>query len=135
MASDRGLLDDRALEKPVVNLLPVQDSYLMGYKRRERYLADEYYDYVFDRSGNAISVILIDGRVAGIWDTEEEGEPAVKLFLFEEAPKGIREEIQVKAGETGEFVVEGEVGVKWCESMLLLTKRTAGSMMSPLKGC
>jgi hypothetical protein len=134
-ASDREALDDQAISKPVVNLLPVLDPYLMGYKQRERYLADEYYAYVFDRSGNGTSTILIDGRIVGIWDMEEDEEPTVKLFLFEEMPKKIRESIEARAREVGRFIVEGDVGVRWCDSMIPLTKRTAGSMMSPLKGC
>jgi hypothetical protein len=134
-ASDREVLDDQAVNNPVVNLLPVLDPYLMGYKQRERYLADEYYGYVFDRSGNATSTILIDGRVAGVWDIEEGEESTVKLFLFEGVPKKIRESIQVRAREIGRFIVEGDVSVGWCDSMVPLTRRTAGSMMSPLKGC
>lgn len=134
-ASDREMLDDQTINKPVVNLLPVLDPYLMGYKQRERYLADEYYGYVFDRSGNGTSTILIDGRVAGVWDMEEGEEPTVKLLLFEEAPKKIRESIEAGAIEVGRFIVEGDVGARWCDSMIPLTKRTAGSMMSPLKGC
>jgi hypothetical protein len=133
--SDRETLDDQTINKPVVNLLPVLDPYLMGYKQRERYLADEYYGYVFDRSGNGTSTILIDGRVAGVWDIEEDGESTVKLFLLEDVPKKIRDSIQAEARAVGRFFVAGDVGVRWCDSMLPLTKRTAGSMMSPLKGC
>lgn len=134
-ASDRELLEDQAARKPVVNLLPVLDPYLMGYKQRERYLADEYYGYVFDRSGNSTSTILMDGRVVGVWDMQEDEEPTAKLFLFEEVAKKIKERIEARAREVGQFIVEGDVGVRWCESMAPLTKRTAGSMMSPLKGC
>jgi len=34
----------------------------------------KYYGYVSDRSGNVTSTILVDGRVAGIWDLKEGGE-------------------------------------------------------------
>ncbi len=39
-------------------------------------------DLVFDRSGNSTSTILVDGRVAGVWDFSEGPPPAVKLFLL-----------------------------------------------------
>ena len=121
--------------EPVISLLPYLDPYLMGYKQRERYLDQEHYDLVFDRSGNATSVILVDGKVIGVWDFEDSEEPLAKVFLFQEIGKILREEILVEAERLGEFIVEAEVKVKECDSMVPLTERTAGSMMSPLKGC
>jgi hypothetical protein len=135
LASDREELEGEMVEGPVVNLLPVLDPYLMGYKQRDRYLADEYYGYVFDRSGNATSTILINGRIVGVWDMGENGEPTVKLFLFEEVPGEKRQRIEIEARVTGRFIVDGEVDIRWCDSMVSMTERTAGSMMSPLKGC
>ena len=38
--------------QPIVNLLPVLDPYLMGYKDRARYLDGRDRDFCFDRSGN-----------------------------------------------------------------------------------
>jgi hypothetical protein len=121
--------------EPVINLLPYLDPYLMGYKQRERYLDQENSDLVFDRSGNATSVILVDGKVIGVWDFEDSEEPLVKIFLFQKIGKTLREEIFVEAERLGEFIAEAKVKVKECESMVPLTERTAGSMMSPLKGC
>ena len=121
--------------EPVISLLPYLDPYLMGYKQRERYLDQEHYDLVFDRSGNATSVILVDGKVIGVWDFEDSEEPLAKVFLFQEIGKILREEILVEAERLGEFIAEAKVKVKECDSMVPLTERTAGSMMSPLKGC
>ena len=57
------------VKKKVVNLLPSLDPYIMGYKERERYfLSNNHYHYIFDRTGNATSVILDDGQIIGIWD-------------------------------------------------------------------
>jgi dUTPase len=107
----------------------------MGYKERERYLDQAYNNLVFDRSGNATSAILVDGKVVGVWDFEEDEEPLVKIFLFQEIGKNLRDEIFTQAERLGEFIAEAKVKVKECESMVPLTERTAGSMMSPLKGC
>lgn len=80
LSSDRApLATTRPPEKSAVSILPSLDAYLMGYKDRERYLDNEYYNFVFDRSGNATSTILVDGRVTGVWDIEG---PLVKMFLF-----------------------------------------------------
>lgn len=122
-------------DKQTVNLLPGLDSYLMGYKERERYLQPEYYHNVFDRSGNSTSTILLDGRVVGVWDFMEAGEPSVKLFLFEEVERIVLSEIYEKARRIGEFIAEKEVQIKECDTMMPLTQRTAGGIMSPLKDC
>ncbi len=119
--------------EPAINLLPSLDPYLMGYKERERYLEQEHYDLVFDRSGNVTSTILVDGRVIGVWDFAAGKEPLIKIFLFQEIGKSLRDAILTKAERLGEFIAEAEVKVEECESMVPLTDRTAGSVMSPLK--
>ncbi len=121
-------------EKRTVNLLPNLDPYLMGYKERERYLCQEHYNKVFDRSGNATSTILFNGRIVGVWDFAEDTEPSVKLFLFEEFEESVLREIYLKAQKIGRFIADKEVQIKECYSMVPLTRRTAGAVMSPLKG-
>jgi len=95
--------------KPVVNLLPSLDPYLMGYKDRERYLDAEPYSHVFDRSGNATSSILADGRVIGVWDFEA---PVIKVFFFEGGRADLLREVSAKARSFGVFISGGDVGVR-----------------------
>ncbi|MBU7046151.1 MAG: AlkZ family DNA glycosylase [Theionarchaea archaeon] len=115
-----------------VTLLPLLDPYIMGYKNRERYLNPEYTDLVFDRSGNATSTILLNGRIIGIWDFEETPS-VVKVLLFEETKEPIFQEICLEAKRIGKFIAEKNVEVKCCDYMVPLPKRTAGGFMSPLK--
>ena len=117
--------------KSVVNLLPGLDPYLMGYKDRERYVDADRYSCVFDRGGNATSTILADGKAVGVWDFEE---PVVKVFLFD-GDAGLLEEVSAKAKSLGAFISGRDVDVKVCGSMVPLTQRSAGGVMSPLKGC
>ena len=118
-----------------ISLLPTLDPYLMGYKDRARYIDPEHYSMVFDRSGNATSTIVIDGKVAGVWDFEGCDTPVVKLFLFRDIEPDVIERIRVEAHGAGKFISEHEVRLELCRSMKPLTKRTAGGMMSPLKDC
>ena len=135
------LQSDVALKKAappknrVVNLLPALDSYMMGYKERERFLSYQHYEKVFDRSGNATSTILLDGKVVGIWDFTADKEPFVKILLFEHVENSILTEIYSKAQKIGKFIAGKEVTVKECDSMIPLPRRTAGGFMSPLKNC
>jgi hypothetical protein len=119
-------------EHSVVNILPSLDSYIMGYKDRERYRSPKHDKMIFDRSGNATSTILVDGRIIGIWDLEE---PVVKIFYLTAVEKNVRKKIRSKVSDVGKFIAEKPVQVKVCDSMVPLPKRTAGSFMSPLKDC
>ncbi len=119
--------------KPVVNLLPQLDPYIMGYKQRERYLGQEHYDRVFDRSGNATSTILIGGRIVGVWDFSKNAEPHVKIYLFEEAKDEVMQCLYSKSQEMGRFIAGKEVSIKEVFSMVPLRQRSAGTFMSPLK--
>jgi hypothetical protein len=133
LASDEDRLKSVKIpKKHVVNVLSSLDPYLMGYKDRERYLSQDYYDNVFDRSGNATSTILLDGRVIGVWDFAE---PLVKIFLFRDCESRVLRELYSKAQNIGRFISGKEVQLKKCDSMVPLTQRTAGGVMTPLRNC
>ena len=115
-----------------INLLPNLDPYIMGYKERERYLDKNYYNYIFDRSGNATTTIVNNGKVIGVWDIEEKPTPLIKIYIFE-GHSNLIKEIEKKAKEIGNFIYEKEVKVKRYEAMTPLDKITVGSFMTPLK--
>jgi uncharacterized protein YcaQ len=115
-----------------VNLLPCLDPYLMGYKDRDRYLDVTRLDYIYDRSGNATSSILCDGQIVGVWDFQE---PVFKYFLFEDVDDEVIRSIQAQAEKTGRFISGQDVQPRNCSRMVPLPKRTAGSFMTPLRGC
>jgi hypothetical protein len=121
-----------ALKSPLVDLLPALDPYLMAYKERDRYLANRFYSYIFDRSGNATSSILADGRIVGVWDYDGKP-PTLKWFLFEKVSKRSLQAIMEQALRLGRFFAGGEVELRECEDMEPLSERTAGAFMAPLK--
>ncbi len=131
---DMDLITNRApAGKTTVNLLPTLDPYIMGYKQRDRYLDQENYDNVFDRSGNATSTILLNGRIIGVWDFSEAPVPRLELFLFNEVKDEILQEIYSRAQKTGQFIAGEAVTIERRSSMVPLRQRTAGAFMSPLK--
>jgi hypothetical protein len=136
LASDRELLESTGVPKnPQVRLMPLLDPYLMGYKERKRYLTQEHYTRVFDRSGNVTSTVLVDGQISGIWDIEEGHVTTVKIFLFSKVSPDVKKQISSKAKKIGRFISGKDVRVQRCQSMVPLTERTMGGFMSPLKGC
>jgi hypothetical protein len=118
-----------------VNVLPDLDPYMMGYKNRERYVDYKNYEYIYDRSGNATTSILLNGVVIGIWDIVEKPNPQIKVFLFDEVENQIKSQIGVECKNIGNFIIEKDISIKFCKKMTPLTKRTMGGFMSPLKEC
>lgn len=119
---------------PSINLLPYLDPYLMGYKVRDRYLGDVNHDFIFDRAGNATSVILLDGVVIGVWDFDEKGGAKVKALFFRKLPSDVLPIVETKALALGEFIADQPVELEVCDKMIPFSERTVGSFMSPLKG-
>ena len=133
LAADRAALERfEPSGQPAVNLLPPLDPYLMGYKEREHYLDYKHYEMVFDRSGNATSTILVDGRVAGVWDYSEKPGPTVKLLLFRQLEKRLLRVLETRARAMGRFIADQAVTVEMCDQMVPLPQRNAGGFMSPL---
>ena len=119
----------------IINILPSLDPYIMGYKSRERYVVNNFYDYVFDPTGNGTTTILINGSVVGIWDFVEKPEPLIKIYIFKETDAKIMEAIKAACQKLGTFLTGKNVRIKECTKMIPLTKQTRGRFMSPLKEC
>lgn len=83
-----GAHDAAAVESgPVaINLVPMLDPYTMGYKDRRRLLDPQLNEAVVDRGGNVTSVVLVDGRVAGVGDLAEDPWPIARVLLFRRRP-------------------------------------------------
>ena len=74
-------------------IIEISVAYLMGYKERDRYLDQKYYDYIFDRSGNATNSIIVDGVISGVWDVYEKPKPIIKLYFFKKQNKEIMDKL------------------------------------------
>ena len=68
-----------------VFFLPTLDPYIMGYHDRRRFLSPEHNDKVFDRAGNAMPTVWVNGRVVGAWGQRQDG--SVVYGLFESVSK------------------------------------------------
>ena len=122
-------------EKKVVTLLSDLDPYLMGHKDRERYVKEEHYNYLFDRSGNATSAILLNGVVIGIWDFVSSKEATIKIFFLEKAEVSIKEQVLEEVKRVGKFIFDEETTITECKEMEPLKGRIPGEVLTPLKHC
>jgi hypothetical protein len=121
------------VERPAIALLPSMDPLIMGYTNRDRYLDEPLRPFVFDRSGNATNVLLIDGRIAGVWDVTDDPSPHVLVHLFATGDPMIQRLIEEQAASLGEFWYDEAADVRFVDEMVPLTERTAGTVMKPLR--
>ncbi len=122
----------RMQENAVVHFLPAMDPYIMGYKDRSRFINEAFYDYVFDRFGNAAPAIILQGEMIGIWDIDDDRN-LVKFFLFQQVADEIYEKVIETGTVTGQFYCEREVDMIEVRSVIPVKELTVGSFMSPLK--
>jgi len=75
-----------------VRLLPVWDVLMVSRKDRSRLASPEQLDMLYDRLGNATSVVLVDGRPAGVWDLgRDDRDLRVKVAMFEPPGAEVRD--------------------------------------------
>jgi DNA glycosylase AlkZ-like len=114
-----------------VSLLAALDPYTMGFRRRAGLLNPDRQDFVYDRGGNATSVALVDGRVAGVWDVLTPG-AEMGFFPFDTLTSPVADQIRVKLARMGSFIAGTKVEVRWVGEMVPLTDRRAGWVLKPL---
>jgi hypothetical protein len=61
------------------------------------------HNFVYDRSGNATSVVLVDGRIAGVWDVIVERNEA-RFHAFGTLATAVEERIRAELAEMGAFI-------------------------------
>lgn len=101
----RKLREGRSESLPV-RLLPYFDSYLLGHKVRQHLIDLRYHKTVYRTQGWIAPVVLVDGRVAGVWAyTRERNRVLVRVTKFAAFSKrmiaGVREEAEGLAGFLG----------------------------------
>ena len=92
-------LAQAGFEAQLVRLLPYFDTFLLGHKERDHLVAVEHRPSVYRPQGWIAPVVLVNGRVIGVWEQAREGDRLqVKVTKFEPISQyvvaGIREEAQ-----------------------------------------
>jgi hypothetical protein len=115
-----------------VSLLAALDPYTMGFRRRARLLNPDRQDFVYDRGGNATSVALVDGRIAGVWDVLALG-TGVGFFPFNTLTSPVADRIKVELARMGSFITGTKVEVRQVGQMAPLAELRAGWVLKPLR--
>jgi uncharacterized protein YcaQ len=94
-----------ALEEDVVRLLPGFDPYLLAHAKKDHLVKEQHYKRVYRNQGWISPVVLVNGRVAGIWSCTKRGKAlSFTSELFEKLNKRQRAKIRNEAESLGKFL-------------------------------
>jgi len=137
-AADAEELERAALlDQPSVAVLPANDPLMVGYADRSRFIDDVARPYVFDNAHNAAPVVLVDGRVAAIWDIRKlpaAADAAAEALVFAVAPidADALEWIEKRVVRAALALGGVSAGVTFVPGMRSLATRPIGAFSHPL---
>jgi hypothetical protein len=118
-----------------VRLLPVWDSYFMGYKDRSRQVAKDDLPNVYDKAGNGTSVVLVDGMAAGVWELAEADASAVAVRVapFRRATKDWWAGVEEAAGRIATMLGADDLRVERAERPGPLADGARNAFLAPIR--
>jgi uncharacterized protein YcaQ len=88
-----------------LRLLPSFDPFLLAHATKDHLIDTQHYKRVYRAAGWITPVVLIDGRVAGIWSLETRGKAVTaNVQLFASASRGTRAAIEHEATALAAFL-------------------------------
>ena len=118
-----------------VNLLPAWDAYTMGYAEpsRSRFADPELLPYLYDKGGNATSMILIEGTVGGLWDyTINDRKIEIRIGLFEDPSPRAMAAIEAEAGLVASYFHARDTAIRHVKIKTPISVGPQGSHLKPL---
>lgn len=86
-----------------VHLLPYFDVYLLAHAVKDHFLEAEFYKRVYRNQGWISPVVLINGKIAGVWSYKLARQTMdVVVELFARIPRSARGQIEARAGSLAE---------------------------------
>jgi hypothetical protein len=93
------------VERPHVRLLPYFDSYLLGHADRRHLVPDEHRRQVSRAQGWIAPVVLVDGRVLGVWKhTRKRARLAVEVTPLARLTRRVVAGVRAEAEELRRFL-------------------------------
>jgi len=92
------------LDEPVIRLLPSFDAFLLGVKDKSHLVDLAHYKRVYRPQGWLSPVLLVDGRVVGVWSHERKGvRLSVRITPFGRLSPMVRSHAREEADDLGRF--------------------------------
>lgn len=119
-----------------VRLLPIWDTLFVTWKDRSRFVPDHLLPFIYDASGNATSVVLVDGAVAGVWSLgSDDADLEIKVAPFDRFTSAQLRGIETEANLIGTMAGSEQVRVVECSTMPSLVDGPWNLFMRPLREC
>jgi hypothetical protein len=129
LARQGSALDDL----PAVRLLPLWDVLLVAYRDRGRFLDPAYAPLVYDRFGNATSVVLDEGEIVGQWDLGRSDDPLeIKVAPFSDWSEDRWEAVGEQAARIARFLGTDDFTVGRIDEPVDLLDSSRNRFLSPL---
>jgi len=113
LRADGEALSSARIPSPHVRLLPYFDTYLLGHRVREHLAAREHQPRIYRPQGWIAQVALIDGRVAGLWESKRVGNTLrVHVTRLGELPPDALPGLESEASRIGQFLGAESVDVQ-----------------------
>jgi uncharacterized protein YcaQ len=98
-------LERADLRETVVRLLPAFDPFLLAHAAKDHLVERTHYKRVYRNQGWISPVVLIDGRVAGIWShSRKASKLSIEVTPFEKFPKKVYALIEEEAASLARFL-------------------------------
>ena len=111
LRKDSDALGNASLREPVLRLLPGFDPYMLAHAEKNHLLDDAFYKRVYRNQGWISPVVLLNGRVIGVWSLVRRGkESPSDVELFEKVSKVTRARIEEEAASLAKFAVRPSGG-------------------------
>ncbi len=104
LREDVSALQSASSSEGSVHLLPYFDIYLLAHATKEHLLNLQHYKRVYRNQGWISPVLLIDGKITGVWGYELSRQRInIQVEPFARIDSGARAQIQLRARALGEF--------------------------------
>lgn len=105
LREDLNELTRAGFDLPHVRLLPYFDSFILGHKERDHLVTKQHHAQVYRPQGWIAPVVLVEGRVFGVWEHEQQRDRLrVRVTKFQPLSRIIQNEIQEEAHNLGRFL-------------------------------
>lgn len=97
-------------EYPIIRLLPHFDSFILGHKDRDHLVDLKHRPQVYRPQGWIVPVVLVNGRIRGVWERVREGERLhLKVTKFGPLSRQVIAAIRAEAEDLGRFLGNSSV--------------------------
>jgi hypothetical protein len=107
-------LEQAHFDPPLIRLLPYFDTFLLGHKQREHLLALEHQSRVYRPQGWIAPVVLINGRVSGVWEYGlEKNLLRIQITKLQKLPRSYSATLREEAKDLARFLGSPDVEVQF----------------------